>query len=746
MKSNVRRRYIFSFLFIAILPFIAVSFVYYFIYINYIMMQANENRLSSFESAVLQCDYTFNELLRLSDHISDSLPYYIVKSGHGYAIANEAAVFSALSSYEQNTFIRTKIFFYLRSEPYSIYTSTEKKRYTEFEAALTGKADLKISNLFYKLNTVSSSTLFRLSKSKNTNAQDGIVVFIVPIGDKSISYVGDLLFVMNESDFVNIFSHTLGEFEGSMHALSNFGETIFSYGSEGVPQMDLQTLINLTGTGIIEKKIDGTNYVFMRNNSGTGIFTYITAMKRTDFYSETGEIHSRLLLILLLLALVCCIIAFAFSQFIYQPVRNALYRITGKNKTDAKTNEFEQMINAYEKTIEDIEALESRIDSHVSIISSQFMLKLINGTLKDREKFDYYAKCISMEFKGACNAAYFLMPVDPSDKKLPYRILETCGRFHFEGADFLFSECFWENGIGLIVNFDADDPDCFIQRFGDSLLDHLKKNSVEGILLGAGSAEPNPLKISQSFYEAVASAKSMKNEDVSSVCIYQSASIKSGGFGINTALLAEGVNFGNADVALRAFGDIIKKLRTLPDPFPVIRLLCCDALNTVIRHAERQNLEMDISVLAETAEFSSLDEFEQKVGAFITDICTRTNKKRMLDDLAIRSSVINYINNNYKRNDFSLKLLSSEMNMSMSKINSMLKEDLGCSFIQYVTTLRFNEVKRLLLETDESVYNIVQSVGYIDASSFMRKFKQLEGVTPGQYRRMHETQAIKANI
>jgi len=69
------------------------------------------------------------------------------------------------------------------------------------------------------------------------------------------------------------------------------------------------------------------------------------------------------------------------------------------------------------------------------------MLKLINGTLKDREKFDYYAKCISMEFKGACNAAYFLMPVDPSDKKLPYRILETCGRFHFEGADFLFSEC-----------------------------------------------------------------------------------------------------------------------------------------------------------------------------------------------------------------------------------------------------------------------------------------------------------------
>ena len=48
-----------------------------------------------------------------------------------------------------------------------------------------------------------------------------------------------------------------------------------------------------------------------------------------------------------------------------------------------------------------------------------------------------------------------------------------------------------------------------------------------------------------------------------------------------------------------------------------------------------------------------------------------------------------------------------------------------------------NEVKRLLRETDESVQSIVQAVGYIDISSFIRKSRKMEGLSPSQYRQMH---------
>ena len=55
-------------------------------------------------------------------------------------------------------------------------------------------------------------------------------------------------------------------------------------------------------------------------------------------------------------------------------------------------------------------------------------------------------------------------------------------------------------------------------------------------------------------------------------------------------------------------------------------------------------------------------------------------------------------------------------------------------FVQYVSMLRLEKFKHLLLSSNDSIQSLVQSVGYNDASTFIRKFKQAEGVTPGEYR------------
>ena len=48
-----------------------------------------------------------------------------------------------------------------------------------------------------------------------------------------------------------------------------------------------------------------------------------------------------------------------------------------------------------------------------------------------------------------------------------------------------------------------------------------------------------------------------------------------------------------------------------------------------------------------------------------------------------------------------------------------------------------NEFKRLLTVCDDTIQELVNRVGYSDAPNFLRKFKAMEGVTPGQYRQFH---------
>ncbi len=51
------------------------------------------------------------------------------------------------------------------------------------------------------------------------------------------------------------------------------------------------------------------------------------------------------------------------------------------------------------------------------------------------------------------------------------------------------------------------------------------------------------------------------------------------------------------------------------------------------------------------------------------------------------------------------------------------------------------EAKRLLVESDESVQDIAEKIGYQYPMSFIRVFKKLEGATPGEYRKERQTES-----
>ena len=64
----------------------------------------------------------------------------------------------------------------------------------------------------------------------------------------------------------------------------------------------------------------------------------------------------------------------------------------------------------------------------------------------------------------------------------------------------------------------------------------------------------------------------------------------------------------------------------------------------------------------------------------------------------------------------------------------LFKKEMGENFSDYVWNLRLGKAKELLLNTDMSIDDISLAVGYVNTSSFRRKFKQATGMTPSQLR------------
>lgn len=90
--------------------------------------------------------------------------------------------------------------------------------------------------------------------------------------------------------------------------------------------------------------------------------------------------------------------------------------------------------------------------------------------------------------------------------------------------------------------------------------------------------------------------------------------------------------------------------------------------------------------------------------------------------------------------ELALETYANSMGVSVSQLSKAFKQMTGTNYIDYVTSLKMNYCKQLLLTTDMKINEIAESAGY-QAPYFNRMFKKLEGMTPGQYRQQHSSRA-----
>ncbi|MGN0421915.1 MAG: helix-turn-helix domain-containing protein [Lachnospiraceae bacterium] len=85
--------------------------------------------------------------------------------------------------------------------------------------------------------------------------------------------------------------------------------------------------------------------------------------------------------------------------------------------------------------------------------------------------------------------------------------------------------------------------------------------------------------------------------------------------------------------------------------------------------------------------------------------------------------------------EVSLSVLAEEFHLNPQYISQLFKNEIGVGFLAYLTNIRMEKAKKLLLSTSFPIAEIAQKTGYGDYRVFTKVFKKAEGITPSQYRR-----------
>lgn len=123
----------------------------------------------------------------------------------------------------------------------------------------------------------------------------------------------------------------------------------------------------------------------------------------------------------------------------------------------------------------------------------------------------------------------------------------------------------------------------------------------------------------------------------------------------------------------------------------------------------------------------SLQSESEKIDSFYTD----TNK---LDQKSICELLEKYLQEHYSQ-DISLGELSERFGFTSEYLGKIFKKYTGETPSKYLTKLRMNEAKRLLVGKPEmEIQKIGEMVGYKDGFYFSRVFKSYTGIQPSEFR------------
>ena len=99
----------------------------------------------------------------------------------------------------------------------------------------------------------------------------------------------------------------------------------------------------------------------------------------------------------------------------------------------------------------------------------------------------------------------------------------------------------------------------------------------------------------------------------------------------------------------------------------------------------------------------------------------------------VAARILEFIKNNYMK-EISMQDAARMLHYSDAYFCKLFKQCFDQNFTTYLTKIRINEAKKLLMNKTASVKDVSMQVGYFDSNYFAKVFRRLTGLLPSEFR------------
>lgn len=156
----------------------------------------------------------------------------------------------------------------------------------------------------------------------------------------------------------------------------------------------------------------------------------------------------------------------------------------------------------------------------------------------------------------------------------------------------------------------------------------------------------------------------------------------------------------------------------------------------LLNHISSLPISIKTSNCLDLEQISDKDYVYKSIIDLMQTICTEMTKKNYKNENILVQSILDYIENHLSDDNFNLNTISYQFNMNRNYLAKLIKENTSYTFNGYINYKKIEISKELLKDESLTIEQIANQIGFAYSHYFIKIFKNVEGITPGAYRKM----------
>ncbi|MGG1514555.1 helix-turn-helix domain-containing protein [Paenibacillus oryzisoli] len=523
---------------------------------------------------------------------------------------------------------------------------------------------------------------------------------------------------------------------------------------------EIARIMQSGGEGNFTKTIDGVpNLVFYASLGYTG-WKYVSIIPSLQLNRELLTVRNWLLLIALFMFVAAIAAVFWVNAVTYRPferfvrsINRQLNSRNGKERRDEELGNLETAKGLFDSFLEEHDSMQRQVRQSIPAMKWRLISDMLMGyrnTYRDVKP--------SLEWLGIrlYPAHYIVMSAEfdqktrISAKDLPlyaYALSNVAEELINAESQGTAVEVV-DGRVVIIISFEEEDPHSNILRalsVADLIKAFVEEQFNQTVTIGVGRQYKELEELHKSYREAneamqyrillgannVISVEDI--EDFSSQHVYRL-------FDLTEAVL-DAVKAADVVEVGRLLEMLFQQAMQESVPPKLLKQICMQMVLRSLKIGSDIGLSTGVLNEGGVELYEKVDcaenavDIKRDITGFFDNLLARiTEKRNNRGSNEMVDNILKYIAKHYVHSDLSLNLIADTFQLSVPYLSKIFKDYTERNFTDYLIQLRITKAKQLLEDGNDKVAEIAVKIGYSNSHSFIRIFKKVTGMTPGEYR------------